>query len=307
MENQILCMGSINIDLVMYMDKMPEPGETIVTDNYQTFPGGKGGNQASAASLLGGKVKYFTRLGSDNFSQELTAKQEKNGVSMKNVIYMNNATAGVAMIRVDKKGQNSISFTPGANQLLTPKDVEQNAHIFDNCKFLLITMEIKPETVYKAIEIASKKGLTVILDPSPVPENGIPGEIAELVDYTKPNEMETEALTDIHITGRKSASDALKILKNKGFKNPIITLSDAGALTYLNGNEYFIEPIKVQSIDSTAAGDIFLGAFSAALSNGRPYKYCLNFAKTAAAISTTKKGAQSSIPTIEEINAYMKK
>lgn len=305
MRNQILCMGSINIDLVMYMDRMPKSGETIVTDNFQTYPGGKGGNQASAASLLGGKVKYFTKLGKDHFSDELTKKQVQNGVDMKDVIYLDHSTAGIAMIRVDKSGQNSISFTPGANKLLTPEDLEKNIQVFDECSILLITMEIDTETVYKAIQIAKEKNMTVILDPAPVPSNGIPDDIAELVDYVKPNETEAELLTQIHIADRESASKALKILKKKGFQNPIVTLGLKGALTYIDGNEYYVEPIKVESVDSTAAGDVFLGAFAAALYNEKSYIECLNYAKTAAAISTTKKGAQSSIPTPDEMKTYL--
>lgn len=305
MENQILCMGSINIDLVMYMERMPKPGETIVTDHFQTYPGGKGGNQASAASLLGGKVKYFTKLGRDHFSDELTEKQIQNGVDMKDVIYLDDSTAGIAMIRVDKNGQNSISFTPGANKLLTPGDLEKNIQVFDDCSILLITMEIDTETVHKAIQIAKEKNMTVILDPAPAPSGGIPDNIAKLVDYVKPNETEAELMTQIHITDRKSASKALKILKEKGFKNPIITLGHKGALTYIDDKEYYVEPITVESVDSTAAGDVFLGAFAVALYNKKSYMACLNYAKTAAAISTTKKGAQSSIPKLEEIKTYL--
>lgn len=303
--NKILCMGSINIDLVMYLSKLPLPGETVVTDNFQEFPGGKGGNQASAASLLGGNVKYFTKLGSDVFSKQLTEEQVKNKVDMTDVLYLKNETAGIAMIRVDEQGQNSISFTPGANSLLTSEDVKENHHIFDQCKILLITMEISTDTVYSAIKVAKEKGLTVVLDPAPAPPEGIPDEIAQLVDFVKPNETEAEILTGIKVTDRKSASLALQVLIKKGFKNPIITLSDRGALAAIEGEEYFVEPLKVTSVDTTAAGDIFLGAFAASLSLDKNIKDCLEFASVAGALSTTIKGAQSSIPVIEKINEHI--
>jgi len=305
MIKKILCMGSINIDLVMYMSKLPTAGETVVTDNFQTFSGGKGGNQAATASLLGGNVKYFTKLGTDNFSKELISKQIEYGVDMSNIIIEPDSTAGIAMIRVDESGQNSISFTPGANSLLTPEDVEKNAHIFDDCDILLITMEIQNETVYKAIEIAKSKDMIVVLDPAPAPENGIPDDIAKLVDYTKPNETEAQILTGIKISDMETSKFALRRLKEKGFKSPIITLSNAGAITYDEEQLYFIEPLKVNSIDSTAAGDVFIGAFTAALSKGESYKECLRFAKTAAAFSTKVKGAQSSIPNLNELTEYL--
>lgn len=306
MSKKILCMGSINIDLVMFMSKLPAEGETVVTDNFQTFPGGKGGNQAATASLLGGKVKYFTKLGTDDFSKELISKQIENGVDMSNIIIEQGATAGIAMIRVDKSGQNSISFTPGANSMLTPEDVERNSHVFDDCDILLITMEIQEETVYKAIQVAKGKGMVVVLDPAPAPENGIPDDIAKLVDYTKPNETEAQILTGIETTDMEMARKALDCLRKKGFKSPIITLSKAGAITYNEEQVYYIEPIMVNSIDSTAAGDIFIGAFTAALSKGESYKECLHFAKVAAAYSTMIKGAQSSIPSLNEMMDYLK-
>lgn len=305
MNKKILCMGSINIDLVMYMSKLPAAGETVVTDNFQTFPGGKGGNQAATASLLGGKVKYFTKLGTDDFSKELISKQIENGVDMSNIIIEQGATAGIAMIRVDKSGQNTISFTPGANRMLTPEDVERNSHVFDDCGILLITMEIQQETVYKAIQVAKAKGMIVVLDPAPAPENGIPDDIAMLVDYTKPNETEAQILTGIEISDMQMASKALESLREKGFKSPIVTLSNAGAITYNEEQVYYIEPLKVNSIDSTAAGDVFIGAFTAALSKGESYKECLRFAKTAAAFSTTIKGAQSSIPSLNKLTDYL--
>lgn len=304
---RILCMGSINMDLVMFMQDFPTPGQTIVTDNFQTFPGGKGGNQAVAASSLGGKVSYFTKLGDDGFSAELIQKQKESNIDVSHIVIESGATAGIAMIWVDQSGQNSIAFTPGANRLLTPENVRDNAQVFDTCDILLITMEIQEETVYEAIRLAKSKGMIVVLDPAPAPAGGIPNEIAGLVDYVKPNETEAEILTGIKVLNYETAVEALLALKEKGFKFPIISLSDAGAVTFVDNDVFKIEAIKVESVDSTAAGDVFIGAFTAALSLGNSYIECLDFAKTAAAISTTKKGAQTSVPDLDEVKNYKEK
>ncbi|MGD1818472.1 MAG: ribokinase [Pleomorphochaeta sp.] len=299
---KILCMGSINIDLTMFTKDLPKPGETIKTDNFQTFPGGKGGNQSATIGKLGGDVKFLTKLSDDLFSKQLLEEQKKLGVDVSPVIIEKSDTAGVAMIMVDDKAQNSILFTPGANAKLTAKDVLDNSSVFDSCDILEITMEIPTETCYQAIRIAKEKGLIVVLDPAPAPKEGIPKEIYKLVDYIKPNETETEILTGIKVVDLDSAKKGLNELISLGVKNPIISLGKQGCIYKNKDNEIeFVKSVDMKSIDTTAAGDIFLAGFTYALSNDKSMKYCIDFANVIASLSTTKKGAQTSIPTLEQV------
>lgn len=298
---KILCMGSINMDLVMFMERLPIGGETVVTDNFSTFPGGKGGNQAAAAALLGGDVSYFGKLGDDDFSDQLITSLQATGIDTTGIIRETDVTAGIAIIRVDAEGQNSISFTPGANVKLTPKDALENEDLFKEADILLITMEISVETVYQAIKIAKKNNMFVILDPAPAPKDKIPADICKLVDIVKPNETEASVLTGITVTDEDTAKAAALSLKEMGFKHPIVTLGEKGFVYIANDELHKIAPVKVDVVDSTAAGDVFSGSIAARISNGMSIPEALAFAAKAAALSTTVKGAQTSIPILDQV------
>ena len=298
---KIITMGSANMDLVMTMKDLPIKGQTVIANDFNTYPGGKGGNQAVAASVLGGKVTFFSKLGDDNFSKELIKIMKDRNIDTSKIIIRENGKAGIAMIRVDEAGSNSISFTPGSNGDLSPEDVEMNSDLFCNGDILLITMELNPETVYKAIEIAKEKNMFVILDPAPAPKEKIPDKVCRMVDIVKPNETETYAITGIEINNHKDAENALKKLVDLGFKIPIITLGEEGFYSYDSKIIKKYNPLKVISVDSTAAGDVFNGALAAKLSMNKSLNESLKFSNIAAAISTTKNGAQSSIPTEKEV------
>ncbi len=305
MSGRILCMGGINMDLVMFLPKLPAPGETLVTDNFATFPGGKGGNQAVAAAVLGGQVSYFGKLARDSFSDELLTAMSGRGVNTQFVLRNANSTAGIAMIRVDSKGQNSISFNPGANRLLMPEEVPEYDHCFTEGSILLITGEIRPDTIYAAVRQAKEKGMLVIVDPAPVLPLPLPDDIPGLIDIVKPNESEASLITGTEVTDFASAEHAAHMLQDMGFAVPVVTLGAQGAVALIDGEIHRINPIKVKVVDSTAAGDVFCGALAAALSKGQSLVDALNFGNVAAALSTTKPGAQTSIPELFEIEALI--
>ena len=302
---RILCMGSINMDLNMFMERMPAPAETVATDNFTTCPGGKSGNQAVAAARLGGEVSFFGKLGDDMFSKELLAAMQKDGVDTTHILIEPGATAGVAMIRIDAEGINSISFTPGANALMTPEDVNAHEALFEEYGFLLITAEIPLPTVFAAVRMAKSKGMTVVMDVAPVPKEPIPPDIPPMLDFIKPNEIEAGQLAGMQVTDEASARECMDILRGLGYRNPLITLGKDGCLAWTGREAQRLLPPKVNAIDTTAAGDVFLGAFTAALSNGKEIPEAVSFASVASAISTTVKGAQTSIPTREQVEAFM--
>lgn len=305
-KNRILCMGSINMDLTMFMERLPEPAETVATDNFATYPGGKSGNQAVAAARLGGEVGFFGKLGDDMFSKELLAAMQADGVETSNILIEPGATAGVAMIRIDAEGINSISFTPGANALIRPEDVQEHETLFEQYGFLLITAEIPADTLFAAIRMAKIKGMTVVMDPAPVPKEPIPRDIPPMVDFIKPNEIEAGQIAGIKVTDNATAIECMKALREMRFQNPLITLGKDGCLAWNGENTRKFLPPDVEAVDTTAAGDVFLGAFTAALSNGREIFEAVEFASVASAMSTTLKGAQTSIPTRSQVEEFMR-
>ncbi len=300
-KRSVLFMGSIVIDHVMYVDKLPEVGQSIMTDNFHRFPGGKGSNQAIAAAKFGADATFFGRIGNESGSEEMMSLLEQAGVNMSSMLITPSSTVGMCVILVEKSGKNMIVFNPAATLLLTPEDVQENAFVFTEDGLLALTMEFQRETVFETIRIAHAKGMEILLDPLPISADEFPADIPAKVDIIKPNESEATALTGVQVVDRKSAEQAADRLLEIGFQKGIISLGEQGILVYNNKNKTFIEPFQVEAVDSTAAGDILIGAFLGYYAKGEPFMEALKKANIVAAISTTRMGAQTSIPSMEEI------
>lgn len=297
--NNILVIGSSNTDMVIKTRKLPAPGETILGGTFLMNPGGKGANQAVAAARLGGKVTFITKRGNDLFGNQAVGLFMREGIDTQYVVKDMKLPSGVALITVDSAGENSIVVAPGSNENLIPDDIPESifeSEIFD---ILLLQLEIPVQTVRYAAMLASKKGMKVILNPAPARE--LPDGILSNVWLATPNEIEAEALTGVSINDVRSAGVAASELCRSGVKNVIITLGEKGA--FIKSDEFsgMIDGIKVEAVDTTAAGDVFNGALAVALAEGSALKEAVIFANKAAALSVTRLGAQASAPFRNEI------
>ncbi|HBL33362.1 MAG TPA: ribokinase [Porphyromonadaceae bacterium] len=296
---KILVVGSSNIDLVIHTKKLPKPGETVIGNKFLKNPGGKGANQAVAAARLGGQVAFITKVGNDDFGKELTALYQKEGIDCQGVLMNNSSSTGVALINVDKQGENSITVASGANKHLSVEDIMNLSSLIDESDIILMQLEVPIETVEYIIDYAGNSGKKIILNPAPahqISDKALPKLFA-----ITPNETEIEYLTGIRVQSEESAAQGAATMIKKGVENVIITLGAKGAY-FMNENEHLLIPApKVKAIDTTAAGDIFNGAFVVALANGKSIKESVEYACLVSSLSVTRLGAQNSAPYQHEI------
>ena len=300
MKSKIYVIGSSNTDMVVKSNFLPKPGETVIGDTFLMNPGGKGANQAVSACKLGADVTFITKVGNDMFGKKALNNFKKIGIKTDYIRIDKNNSSGVAIIMVDKSGENSISVAPGANNSLTIKDVNFIEEKLKADDYVLIQLEIPITVVEYLIEICNKLKVKLILNPAPFQK--ISDYHLSQVNTITPNEIETEYLSGIKVKDKETAKKASEILINKGIKNIIITMGEKGAFYKSSSFEGLIPTKKVSVIDSTAAGDTFNGALVAGLSMKMDMLTSIDFANNAATYSVTKLGAQSSAPSINDLN-----
>jgi ribokinase len=289
--------------MVVSSERIPVTGETLLGDNFFTVPGGKGANQAVAAAKLGADVMFVTRLGTDAQGDQLYSNFKACGVDLECILRSSDYPTGIAIIVIDKQGNNIIVVAPGSNGRLSTKDVDMAESKIASAGVVVAQLEIPLETVLHAAQLARRHNVPFILDPAPARQ--LPPELLHNVEIIKPNETEAQVLTGIKVVDESSAAAAANKLLSMGVKSAIITMSCQGFLLASRDGCEFVKGLKVKAVDSTAAGDAFTGALAFGLSNGKTLKDAAVFANRVAAISVTKKGAQSSLPTMSEVNSFV--
>lgn len=298
--SDILVVGSLNADLVVRAPRFPAPGETISGGDLATIPGGKGANQAVAAARQGVRVSMLGRVGKDNFGDFLLANLQANQVDT-TLVQRDDAATGTAIIVVDANGQNSIVLSPGANGQVRPADVDPAS--LPRPKLVLLQLEIPLESVIHAAAVGRGLGARVLLNPAPA--RPLPDELIAQTDFLIPNETELSLLTGQPVTDIASAESAARTLLAKGVQTVIVTLGANGALVVTPEKTTHVPPFHVDVVDTTAAGDAFIGGFSAALLRGLALEEAVRHGNACGALAATQFGAQPSLPTAEEVNKFM--
>ena len=300
--SNIIVVGSLNADLVVRTPRFPQPGETISGEDLQIIPGGKGANQAVAAARQGTPTAMVGRVGNDSFGPELIGNLKQNGVDTSHVQVDSESATGTAIIVVDEKGQNSIVLSPGGNGRVTPADLDNLS--FADASLLLLQLEIPVAAVLAAVKRAKESGLRVLLNPAPA--RPLPEELLSLPDFIVPNESELSLLTELPVQDIPSAEKAAKTLLERGIQNVIVTLGANGALIVNRELTKHIPSFKVDVVDTTAAGDAFIGGFASALLQNKSMEEAVQYGCACGALAATKFGAQPSLPTKKEVETFLR-
>ncbi|WP_195334924.1 ribokinase [Paraclostridium bifermentans] len=298
---KICVIGSLNMDLVVNVDNMPKKGQTLIGSDFKEVPGGKGANQAVAMARLGGDVTMIGKVGTDSFGQTLIDALKNDNVNT-TYVHKEDGPTGVAMITVDKNAENSIVVAPGANFKVKENDIDKNIDAIKNSDIVVVQLETPLETIKYALKSAKELGKYTILNPAPAVK--LEDSIIANVDLLTPNETELEILSGVSINCEDDILKAAQTMIEKGVKELIVTLGSKGSL-YINKEiSMFKKSYKVDAVDTTAAGDSYTGALSVAFSKGENIEVAMDFASRVGALCVTKEGAQSSLPTLEEVEIF---
>lgn len=302
MNPKIVVVGSANTDFVLRVQELPSKGQTVLGDQFAIVRGGKGANQAVAAARLGADVTFVARLGTDSFGNEAIAAYRQDGIRTDFIVQDPELHSGVALIVVNRKGENTVSVGPNANSRLSPENVFAAEAAIQEADCLLVQLEIPLEAVQAALELGHRHHVRTILNPAPARK--IPAEILKLVDTLTPNETEAAILAgqDPSAVQTDSLPRLASIL---GVPNLVVTLGSKGACILQNGQTSFVSPFSITPVDTTASGDAFNGALAVALARGESLDQAVRYANAAGAITATRLGAQPSLPTRAELDQFI--
>jgi ribokinase len=298
---EVFVVGSINQDFVLKVERRPGPGETVTGAQLSTHNGGKGANQAAAAALLGASVAFLGRVGDDQFGEPLVRSLREKGIDTTLVKRLAGEPTGAAFITLTPDGENAITVAPGANLSLTPEDIDDASEDIRGAKILVVQMEICLETVRRAVEVSAARGTRVLVNLAPPSE--VPWELLERLDPLVVNEHEAAFLLGRRVEGANGAFSAVPGLLAMGPRSVVITIGAAGAVFADGDSTEHLPAPATEVVDTTGAGDAFVGALAVKLARDASLKEAVAYAVRAGAAAVTREGAQGSLPTTEVVEA----
>lgn len=304
--SQIVVLGAMNSDFLIKGERLPRPGETLEGDTFLAANGGKGANQAVAASRLGAVTKLISCIGNDERGKRMRDELKAEGVNTHFVFTSPKEQTGAALCMVDGHGEKSILAMPGANHALTVAHIQKAAATISSAKVFLTQFEAPLDTVVAAARIAHRAGVKVVLDPAPALRD-VPDELFGFLYAVRPNSHEAEVLSGVKVRDRASASRSARVLQKRGIRIVAVQAGDEGNLLRWEEEEIFLPKVKVKAVDATGAGDAFAAALAVAIVEDRSPRWAGHFANCAAALATTKLGAQPALPKRKEVEALMRK
>jgi len=304
MAKKILVLGNSNVDFVLTIPRFHQAGETILAESLGIFFGGKGANQAVAAKRLGGEVALLTKVGNDHYGKSYRRHLIRNGLDRKLILKDEKLPTGTAVIELTPRGENRIVSFLGANGSLSVHDLKKLERYWRGVSIFVTQLEAPLPSVEKGLRMAKEQGGVTLLNPSPPIQ--LPHPILSLVDFIVPNEWEAQSLTGIKWKGRREIRRMAERLLGRGVKNVVVTLGPKGSFFKNRSQAFWTKAFKVKAVDTTAAGDAFLGALACSLSEDKPIQEALRFANAAGALATTRLGAQPSLPSRRELETFFR-